>query len=183
MAPRIAVYGSSLLGVNDPGYPMAYDLGAALARGGATVVTGGYGGVMAAASRGAAEAGGHVIGVTVEPYADRGSGNRWVAERIHTVDLLERMRELVVTPDARVAVEPSLGTLNEVFLAWTLASQGAIKPGSLVLLGPRWPDYLEAHRDVVGGELLTHLRCASTAAEAAQLALTAARRPAAKAFL
>jgi len=58
MAPRIAVYGSSLVSERDPGYRLAYDLGAELARQGATVVTGGYGGVMEAASRGAAEAAG-----------------------------------------------------------------------------------------------------------------------------
>ena len=177
MAPRIAVYGSSLVEERDPGYRLAYEVGAELARRGATVVTGGYGGVMEAASRGAAEAGGHVVGVTLELEGpSRGPGNRWVAERIHTADLLERLRRLVVEPDARIALEPSAGTLTEVFVAWTLANYAAIRPGSLILLGPQWPDFLEANEEV-----LTHglalLGCVDTVDEAVKQALRAAKRP------
>ena len=176
MAPRIAVYGSSLVSERDPGYRLAYELGTELARKGATVVTGGYGGVMEAASRGAAEAGGHVVGVTLELEAHRGPGNRWVRERVHTADLLDRLRHLVIEPDARIALEPSPGTLTEVFLAWTLANFGEIKPGSLVLLGPQWPDFLEANRDVMRN-VLSLVTCASTVKQAVQLALTASQRP------
>jgi uncharacterized protein (TIGR00730 family) len=175
-APRVAVFGSSTVREDDPGYRLALELGAALGRRGATVVTGGYGGVMEAASRGAAEAGGHVIGITVESFAGRGVGNRWVAERVHAPDLVDRLRRLVTATDAQVAVEPSLGTLAELFLAWTLASTGAVPDGSLVLLGPRWPSYLEAHRGVVAEEHFRHLRIAASPLEAAELALAAATR-------
>src|SRR5262245_8310033 len=174
MAPRIAVYGSSLVEERDPGYRLAYDLGAALARKGATVVTGGYGGVMEAASRGAAEAGGHVVGVTVELFGYRGPGNRWVGERVHAPDLLERLKHLVIEPDARIAVEPSVGTLTEVFLAWTLANHGRIRPGSLILLGPQWPDLLAAE---VMQSLPPLVDCVSTVDDAVKRALTAAKRP------
>ena len=66
--PRIAVYGSSTAQEGDETYRMAQELGGALARAGADVVTGGYSGVMEACSRGAHEAGGHVIGITVELF-------------------------------------------------------------------------------------------------------------------
>ena len=176
MAPRIAVYGSSSLSERDPGYQLAFDLGAALARKGATVLTGGYGGVMEAASRGASEAGGHVVGVTVELENYRGPGNRWVGERVHTAELLERLKHLVVEPDARIALEPSPGTLTEVFLAWTLANFGEIRPGSLILLGPQWPDFLEANHDVMRS-VLPLVTYAGTVNEAVRLALAAAKRP------
>src|SRR5262245_15331265 len=52
---------------------LAYDVGAGLARAGFTVVTGGEGGAMAAASRGASEAGGLAVGVL--PGTDRSSAN------------------------------------------------------------------------------------------------------------
>src|SRR5262245_43461740 len=52
----IAVYGSSTVREGQPAYRTAYDLGQALARAGADVMTGGYGGIMEACSRGAAEA-------------------------------------------------------------------------------------------------------------------------------
>ena len=172
-APRIAVYGSSTVADGDPGYRLAQELGAALAHQGATVMTGGYGGVMEAASRGAAEAGGHVVGVTIGLFDARGAANPWVKERVHAADLFERLRHLVTTADAHVAVEASLGTLTELFLTWTLLSAGALR-GRLVLLGTGWPEWLAAQRDVVGAEHFRHVQLARTAHQAAQLALAAA---------
>jgi uncharacterized protein (TIGR00725 family) len=176
MAPRIAVYGSSTVREGEPAYALAYDLGRQLGAAGATVVTGGYAGVMEAASRGAAESGGHVIGVTLARDRSARSANRWVAERVHAVDLLERLRHLVMTTDACVLVEPSLGTLTELFLSWTLASTGDLEPESILLLGPRWPAYLEAHRGIVDDDLFRHVRPVATPGEAAALALAAASR-------
>ena len=63
--PLIAVFGSSTMKETDAAWRLAYELGGELARAGAGVMTGGYGGTMAACSRGAREAGGHVVGVTV----------------------------------------------------------------------------------------------------------------------
>ena len=76
----------------------ARELGAELARRGVATMTGGYGGAMAAASRGAHEAGGHVIGVTVDLFERRGPVNPWVRERVHTPDLFERLRATRVIP-------------------------------------------------------------------------------------
>lgn len=63
---NIAVFGGSQPKEGDPAYAEAYELGSLLAQAGHTVLTGGYIGTMEAVSRGAAEAGGHVIGVTCE---------------------------------------------------------------------------------------------------------------------
>lgn len=171
--PRIAVYGSSTVAESEPDYRLAMDLGAELARAGAVVMTGGYDGVMAAASRGAAEAGGHVVGVTVELFDGRGPANPWVKERIHAADLFERLRRLVSDADGFVAVAGSIGTITEVCLAWTLVSAGARRPAPLVLLGPAWPDWLDAHRRAgfVGERLAEYVQVAHTASQAARLAL------------
>src|SRR5262249_58329106 len=77
----IAVYGSSTVREGQPAYRTAYDLGQALARAGADVMTGGYGGIMEACSRGAAEAGAHGVGGAVVLFEKRGPSNRWVHER------------------------------------------------------------------------------------------------------
>ena len=175
-APRIAVYGSSSVREDEPGYRLARELGAALAGRGATVMTGGYSGVMEAASRGAAEAGGHVIGVTVDLFESRGTANRWLSERVHAPDLFDRLRHLVTSADAHVVVEGSLGTLTELFLTWTLASVGALPAGTLVLLGSGWPGYLEIHRAIVPAEHFRHLQVTDSAAGAAELALASATR-------
>jgi len=150
--PRIAVYGSSTIAYDSPDYRLARELGAALATAGADVMTGGYSGVMEAVSRGAAEGGGHVIGVTVEQFEKRGPVNAWVKERVHTPDLLERLRVLTHSADGFVVMSPSLGTLTEFHLTWTLLSTGARPPAPLVVLNQdvkmyfdllalaQWPD-------------------------------------------
>ena len=171
--PLIAVYGSSSAGPQDVAYQQAETLGAELARAGARVMNGGYGGVMEACSRGAAEAGGHVIGVTVESYARRGGPNRWVAERERTRDLFERLGVLVGKADGFVAVGASLGTLTEVFLAWTLLATGAREEAPLVLLGSEWPALIEAHRrsGAIDSRLFGWLQLTQSPREAAQRAL------------
>src|SRR5262245_3144100 len=109
-------------------------------------MTGGYGGAMAAASRGAQEAGGHVIGVTVDLFECRGPVNPWVRERVHTPDLFERLRYLVQSADGFIAVPGSIGTLTELFLVWTLVSVEGREPAPIVLMGAHWRSWLEHHR-------------------------------------
>ena len=144
--PIVAVFGSSTVREHEAGWREAHDLGAALAKRGAAIMTGGYGGAMAAVSRGAHEAGGHVIGVTVELFEKRGPVNPWVRERVHTPDLFERLRHLVHTADGFVAVAGSIGTLTELFLVWTLVSVDGRDAAPIVLMGPQWHAWLELHR-------------------------------------
>ena len=93
----------------------AEEVGRRLAEAGAVVITGGGGGVMAAASRGAARAGGLVIGIL--PGADRAAANRWVAVAL-TTGLGELRNGLIVrAADVVVAVGGAYGTLSEVALA------------------------------------------------------------------
>jgi hypothetical protein len=171
--PLIAVFGSSTLREASPLYRQAEELGRRLALGGADVMTGGYGGAMEACSRGAREAGGHVVGVTVEIFERRGPANRWVEERVHTPDLFERLRHMIGRADGFVAVAGSVGTLTEVFLTWTLLSVSARPAAALVLLGTPWRDWLTAqrHPDLVPPHLFAHLRLAETPEKAARLVL------------
>ena len=90
-------------------------VGHGLAEGGAIVVTGGLGGVMAAASRGARSADGLTLGL--RPGHDRAAANRWVAVAVPT-GLGELRNGLVVRAcDAMVAVRGGYGTLSEIALA------------------------------------------------------------------
>ena len=175
--PRIAVFGSSTAQEGDPGWTLAHDLGRELALAGAVVMTGGYGGIMAACSRGAHEAGGHVVGVTVDLFEARGPANRWVLERVHTADLFERLRYLVHHADGFVIVPGSIGTLTELFLTWTLLSSRGRPAAPLVLLGEPWRDYLAAHRHpaMVPEHLFAHVQIADSPADAARRALAATR--------
>jgi uncharacterized protein (TIGR00725 family) len=90
-------------------------IGRRLAQHGAIVLTGGHGGVMAAASRGAASAGGVAVGLL--PGGERSSANEWVTIAIPT-GLGELRNGLIVrAADVVIAVGGAYGTLSEVALA------------------------------------------------------------------
>jgi uncharacterized protein (TIGR00725 family) len=90
-------------------------IGRGVAEAGATLVCGGLGGVMAAACRGAAEAGGMTVGIL--PGTDRAAANEWVRVALPT-GLGELRNGLVVrAADVVVAVGGAYGTLSEVALA------------------------------------------------------------------
>jgi uncharacterized protein (TIGR00725 family) len=83
MIRTVAIFGSSIVQSGDPYYVISVEVGRALATAGYRVVSGGYDGIMEAVSKGASEAGGHVIGVTSDRIrALRGAeANSWIAER------------------------------------------------------------------------------------------------------
>jgi hypothetical protein len=93
-------------------------VGAALAAAGAVLLTGGLGGVMEAASRGAARAGGLVVGIL--PGFSRTDANPWVAVPIVTGMDQARNVILVRSSDAVIAVGGRYGTLSEIALALKL---------------------------------------------------------------
>jgi len=90
-------------------------VGAALARAGCVVVTGGLGGVMQAASRGAREAGGRVVGIL--PGDDVAAANAWVEIPIATGLGEARNALIAATAQALVAIGGGYGTLSEIALA------------------------------------------------------------------
>lgn len=140
MPKIVSVFGGSAPRPGTPSYEEARALGAALARSGWTVATGGYSGVMEATSRGACEADGHVIGVTcglIETWKGL-SANEWVKEETRFETLRERLNYLVEFCDAALALPGGIGTLSEVALTWSLLQTGEIKAKPLILVGPLW---------------------------------------------
>jgi len=181
--PLIAVFGSSTIPEDGERYREAEELGRLLAEAGADVVTGGYGGAMAACSRGARAAGGHVVGVTVELFERRGPVNPWVEERVHARDLFERLRTITGRADGFIAVAGSVGTLAEVFLTWNLLMAGGRPRVPLVLLGRHWRAWLEAQRgpDLVLAELFEYVRVVDTPSDAVRAVLDGRDVPVAEA--
>lgn len=171
--PCIAVFGSSTASPGESAWDLGLTLGRELALAGADVMTGGYGGLMEACSQGAHEAGGHVVGVTVELFEARGPVNRWVHERVHTDRLTARLEHLVERASGYVVLPGSIGTLTELFLVWTLVSVRGRPHAPIVLLGEHWPKFLDAlhEPDLVVPRLFEYVECASDAADAARRAL------------
>jgi uncharacterized protein (TIGR00725 family) len=94
-------------------------VGAAIARAGAILLCGGLRGVMEAAARGAAEAGGVVVGLL--PGFRRRDANRWVTIPIVTGMDQARNVVLVRSCDAVIAIGGMYGTLSEIALALKLS--------------------------------------------------------------
>jgi uncharacterized protein (TIGR00730 family) len=147
--PLVSVFGSSSSRPGDPDYQLGLEVGALLARAGYAVQTGGYMGLMEAVSRGAAEAGGHVIGVTSQAIEDfRPTGpNPWVAEERRTATLHERLVQLASTCQAAVVLPGGVGTLTELALVWNLALVGEIPALPIVTVGGPWAGLLKTMSD------------------------------------
>jgi uncharacterized protein (TIGR00730 family) len=141
---QVSVFGTARSREGDADYEEARRLGALLAAAGHTVCTGGYAGAMEAVSRGAHEAGGHVVGITLEPWtlSLQLSANRWVREEVATANLFTRLERLLLG-EAFVAVHGGAGTLAEVALAWNLLQTRDLSPRPLILIGPHWRALVE----------------------------------------
>jgi uncharacterized protein (TIGR00730 family) len=133
------VFGSNSPKEGEPDYVEAHELGRLLAQAGYVVATGGYFGTMEAASRGAKETGGYVIGVTTSLFDDaRLQANAYLDEEIKLPTLFERLHHLVTIADAWVALPGGIGTLSEVALTWSLMQVGEMQRQPFVLVGEQW---------------------------------------------
>ena len=145
---RVAVFGGAWLGESEEEYDSARRLGEAVARAGGDVVTGGYRGVMAAASRGANHRGGIVVGATITSFSAQVPVNEWLTHEVETGDLFARL-PVICDADAWVAFAGGVGTLAEVALCWNLVQTGSAPPRPLVVVGERWARALEVLRTLV----------------------------------
>ncbi|PZS03304.1 MAG: DNA-binding protein [Candidatus Chloroheliales bacterium] len=137
---QVSVFGTARSKEGDADYAEAQQLGRLLAEAGLTVCTGGYSGAMEAVSRGAHEAGGHVVGITVEGWDEGGRAktpNRWVIEEIRAASLASRVERLVES-DALVAMRGGIGTLLEIAMAWNMMQVGQLARKPLILVGASW---------------------------------------------
>lgn len=145
--PTVTVFGSSSPQPDSPPYEEARRVGFLLAEAGFAVANGGYGGTMAAVSRGAAEAGGQIIGVTschMEEWRPT-PPNEWITDEVRLNTQSERLIYLVQNNDAMIALPGGIGTLSEVALAWSLMQTGETPQRPLVLLGPIWRETIKVY--------------------------------------
>jgi uncharacterized protein (TIGR00730 family) len=148
----VTLFGSSRPRAGEADYEEARALGAALARQGFTVCTGGYGGVMEAASRGAKEAGGRTVGVTAEFFRSR--TNAWVDEEVRVATWQDRLFELIRRGDAYVACKGGTGTLVELATVWEMLNKAVMLGKPFVVLGDFWQPILDRVREVELGHSL-----------------------------
>ena len=148
----VAVFGSSRRDESSPFWSEAYTLGRLLATAGYAVISGGYGGSMGAVSKGAAECGGKVTGVTCSLF-DPARCNEWLTEEVKTPTLIARLTTMIERADAFVAVRGGIGTLSEITLVWSLLQTGTLRDAPLILLGADWRAVVHSWRAAHGPRL------------------------------
>ena len=89
----VTIFGGAKCREGDHEYAQAIQVGALLAESGFTICTGGYAGVMEAASRGAHERGGRVIGITMNQF--KAEPNRFLTEKVPSEHFYERLQRLI----------------------------------------------------------------------------------------
>ncbi|MES2766139.1 MAG: LOG family protein, partial [Bacteroidota bacterium] len=106
------------------------------------VITGGYGGVMEAALKGAAACEGKCIGVTTAFYKNF-EKNQYVQREIRTNSYNDYLMQILDLSNAYILLPGSIGTLFEFSAIWALSQSGAIKRKPAVCVGEQWREIAE----------------------------------------
>jgi uncharacterized protein (TIGR00730 family) len=143
VGPCVTVFGSARIQRGDPHYDLAIKMGAAIARLGFTVMTGGGPGIMEAANRGAKEAGGRSVGCTIELPSEQ-PANAYLDRCVRLHYFFVRKTLLVKYSYAFVVMPGGAGTLDELFEALTLIQTAKIKDFPVVIMGTDyWKELLD----------------------------------------
>ena len=134
VGPAVTVFGSARSKPNDPYYKDGEKLGAALARRGFAVITGGGPGIMEAVNKGCHEAGGLSVGCNIELPHEQ-SLNKYVDLGVEFRYFFVRKNMFVKYARGFVIFPGGIGTLDELFESLTLAQTGKIEHFPIVLFG------------------------------------------------
>jgi uncharacterized protein (TIGR00730 family) len=130
----VSVFGSARSKPGTVDYELADDIGSGLVRAGYAVITGGGPGVMEAANKGAAEAGGVSVGLGIELPMESGL-NDYVNVGVEFRYFFVRKTVFVKYSQAFVVLPGGFGTMDELFEALTLLATGKITRFPIVLVG------------------------------------------------
>ncbi|MEO8888704.1 MAG: TIGR00730 family Rossman fold protein [Jatrophihabitantaceae bacterium] len=133
----VSVFGSARTKPDSPEYAAGVALGAALARAGYAVITGGGPGAMEAVNRGTSEAGGVSVGLGIElPFEQ--SLNDWVDVGINFRYFFAHKTMFVKYAQAFVIMPGGFGTLDETFEALTLVQTHKVTRFPVILYGTEY---------------------------------------------
>ncbi|MBI3650787.1 MAG: LOG family protein [Acidobacteria bacterium] len=163
---RITVFGGARCNAESAEYQEALKLGRLLVEAGFEVCSGGYAGIMEAISKGAHEAGGHVIGITMMQFA--AVPNSYLKKIEPSKDFYSRLEKLINESEGYVALRGGMGTVTEISLVWNKLTTRVMPSKPLILLGDCWVKLMDAMQKhlVVSEQDLSHLLFAATADEA-----------------
>lgn len=171
----VTIFGGSKCGHDSDEYREAREIGSRLAKAGFTICTGGYLGVMEAASRGAREAGGRVFGIVMNQF--KGEPNRYLTDKVATDHFYDRLQRLITRSVGFVALRGGMGTVTEVSLVWNKLQTGVLERRPIVLVGDCWRDVVDSWKKylVVSDNDIAFLDFAHDAEAAANIIIEKSR--------
>jgi uncharacterized protein (TIGR00730 family) len=140
--PCVTVFGSARFAEGHPYYVLGQKVGAAIARMGFTVMTGGGPGIMEAANRGAREAGGVSLGCNIRLPMEQ-APNPYLDRYITMENFFVRKVLLVKYSYAFVILPGGFGTMDEFFEVLTLVQTGKIQDFPLIVMGREYYEKLQ----------------------------------------
>jgi uncharacterized protein (TIGR00730 family) len=150
IGPAVTIFGSARTKPDDPMWDAACAIGAELANAGITVITGGGPGIMAAANKGAADAGGVSVGANIELPFEQGV-NQYVTLPLQFHYFFVRKTMFVKYARAFIFMPGGFGTLDEMFEVLTLIQTGKLEEMPVILFGS---EYWAGLMDWINGTLL-----------------------------
>ncbi len=165
----VTIFGGSKCGESSPEYREALELGRMLAEAGFTICTGGYLGVMEAASRGAREAGGRVFGIVMNQF--KSEPNRYLTDKVASDHFYDRLQNLITRSVGFVALRGGMGTVTEISLVWNKLQTKVLDKRPLVLVGDCWKEVVRSWQSclAVSDEDVSLLQFADGAKDACQI--------------
>jgi len=154
--PAVTIYGSARIGAEDELYKQTEELARRLGNMGFSIITGGGGGVMEAANKGALEAGVTSVGLNIE-LPEEQMANAYTTKLITFNHFFVRKVMLVKYATAFIIMPGGLGTLDELTEVLTLMQTHKIKPFPVILFNSKyWQDFLSWLRNsVLAGEFIS----------------------------
>ena len=165
----VTIFGGSKCGHDSPEYQEARKMGRLLAEAGFTICTGGYLGIMEAASRGAREAGGRVFGIVMNQF--KSEPNRYLTDKVATNHFYDRLQNLITRSVGFVAFKGGMGTVTEVSLVWNKLQTRVLERRPIVLIGDCWKGVVAAWQEnlVVSSDDVSLLSFADDAEDACRI--------------
>lgn len=152
LGPAVTIFGSARMTADNPYYQKAVELAGILAQNGFAVITGGGGGIMEAANKGAAQKGGESVGLNIKLPREQ-VPNEFANIQVEFKYFFVRKVMFVKYASAYVIMPGGFGTLDELFEAVTLIQTDRIMPLPVILFGRQfWSGLL----DWVKQQLLSH---------------------------
>lgn len=137
IGPAVSIFGSARTPIDDPYYEKAVEIAKLFVQDNFAVITGGGGGIMEAANKGAAEAGGTSVGLNIQlPFEQTPNPYSNVTLEFHYFFIRKVM--FVKYAMAYIIMPGGFGTLDELFESLTLIQTRRIKPLPVILVGSEY---------------------------------------------